>query len=418
MKGVALAVALVVSLATPAWAGYEDGVAAYGRGNFPAALREFQVLVRQGDAAAQFYLGIMYDRGEGVAQDPAEAAKWYRRAAEQGNANAQFYLGSLYDRGMGVAQDQAESLKWYRLAAEQGVANAQYNLGIMYDKGEGVAQDHAKAASWYRRAAERDFAKAQFSLGVMYEKGQGVPQDYAEAVKWYRLAAAQGSAKAMNNIGLFYQNGFDVPRDLAKAYAWYSLSADSFRAGPHREQVARNRDGVAKELSPQQLEQAQRLAQAWSPGTASLAAAASPTRAFVALVQDKLLRSGHDPGPVDGMIGSASRAAIRAFQAARQIPITGEISEELLRELDTASLERTAPPPTPESSVAAAPTRALVARVQVELGRMGYDPGPVDGMMGPKTRAAIRAFQTAKDSPVTGEVSDELLRELKKARDD
>ncbi len=413
MKGIALAVVLVVSLAAPAWAGYEEGVAAYGRGNFPAALREFQVLVRQGDAAAQFYLGIMYDRGEGVAQDPAEAAKWYRRAAEQGHANAQFYLGILYDTGMGVAQDQAESLKWYRLAAEQGVANAQYSLGIIYDKGEGVAQDYAKAASWYRRAAERDFAKAQFSLGVMYEKGLGVPQDYAEAVKWYRLAAAQGNAKAMNNIGLFYQNGFDVPRDLAKAYAWYSLSADSFGAGPNREMVARNRDGVAKEFSPQQLEQAQRLAQAWSPGAASLAAAASPTRAFVALVQDKLLRSGHDPGPVDGLIGSGTRAAIRAFQAVRQIPITGKISEELLRELNTASLERTAPPPTSESSAPAAPTRVLFARVQDMLARSGHDPGPADGILGPKTRAAIRAFQAAKKIPVTGEVSAELLRELK-----
>jgi peptidoglycan hydrolase-like protein with peptidoglycan-binding domain len=314
-----------------------------------------------------------------------------------------------------VAQDHDETVKWYRLAAEQGVATAQYNLGIMYDRGEGVAQDHAEAAEWYRRAAERDFAKAQFSLGVMYEKGQGVPQDYGEAVKWYRLAAAQGSAKAMNNIGLFYQNGFDVPRDLAKAYAWYSLAADRFGPGPQREQAARNRDGVANELSPQQLGRAQRLARAWSPGTAAIAAASPPTRAFVALVQDKLLLSGHDPGPVDGMMGSATRAAIRAFQAARQIPITGEISEELLRELDTASLERTAPPPTPESSVPAAPTGALIARVQERLARSGHDPGPADGIMGPKTRAAILAFQAAKDIPVTGKVSEELLRELEKA---
>ncbi|MEE8535420.1 MAG: sel1 repeat family protein, partial [Kiloniellales bacterium] len=66
MKRIALAVVLVVSLATPAWAGYEEGLAAYGRGDFPAALREFEDLALQGDAAAQFYLGIMYDRGGGV----------------------------------------------------------------------------------------------------------------------------------------------------------------------------------------------------------------------------------------------------------------------------------------------------------------------------------------------------------------
>ena len=412
MKRIALAVVLVVSLAMPASAGYEEGVAAYGRGSFPAALREFEDLALQGDAAAQFYLGIMYENGLGVAQDPAEAAKWYRRAAEQGNANAQFHLGAMYVQGMGVVQDHAEAAKWYRAAAEQGNASAQFDLGNMYDGGVGVAQDHAEAASWYRRAAERDFAKAQFNLGVMYENGLGVAQDYGEGAKWYRLAAAQGSARAMNNIGLLYENGLGVPRDLAKAYAWYSLAADRFGPGPQREQAVRNRAGVADELSPQQLGRAQRLARAWSPGTASLAPASPPTRAFVALVQDKLLRSGHDPGPVDGLMGSATRAAIRAFQAARQIPITGEISEELLRELDTASLERTAPPPTPESSAPAAPTRALIARVQERLARSGHDPGPADGIMGPKTRAAIRVFQVAKDIPVTGEVSEELLREL------
>jgi hypothetical protein len=309
--------------------------------------------------------------------------------------------------------DYATALRKWRPLAEHGHVKAQHNIGSMYLLGEGVPKDYTKAEKWTRKAAEQGRAVSQYNLGWMYDNGLGVPQDYAEAVKWYRLAAAQGNAKAMNNIGLFYQNGFDVPRDLAKAYAWYSLSADSFGAGPNREMVARNRDGVAKEFSPQQLEQAQRLAQAWSPGAASLAAAASPTRAFVALVQDKLLRSGHDPGPVDGLIGSGTRAAIRAFQAVRQIPITGKISEELLRELNTASLERTAPPSTSESSAPAAPTRVLFARVQDMLARSGHDPGPADGILGPKTRAAIRAFQAAKKIPVTGEVSAELLRELK-----
>ena len=336
MKRIALAAVLVGSLATPAWAGYEDGVTAYGRGNFPAALGEFQGLARQGDAAAQFYLGIMYENGLGVARDRAEAAKWYRRAAEQGHANAQFHLGAMYVHGMGVARDRAEAAKWYRRAAEQGHANAQFDLGNMFDVGVGVAQDRAKAARWYRRAAKRDFAKAQFNLGVMYEKGLGVAQDYGEALKWYRLAAAQGSARAMNNIGLTYEEGLGVPRDLEKAYAWYSLAADRFGAGSHREQVARNRDGVANALSPQRLGRAQRLAQAWGPGAASLAAASPPPRALFARVQEKLARLGHDPGPADGIMGPRTRAAIRAFQAARDIPVTGDVSAELLRELKIA----------------------------------------------------------------------------------
>jgi uncharacterized protein len=67
--------------------------------------------------------------------------KWYRKAADQGNANAQFNLGKMYDDGDGVPQDHAEALKWYLKAADQGNASAQFNLGKMYDNGQGVPQD-------------------------------------------------------------------------------------------------------------------------------------------------------------------------------------------------------------------------------------------------------------------------------------
>ena len=74
----------------------------------------------QGDAEAQSALGIMYDLGEGVPEDDAEAVKWYRKAAEQGNADAQCNLGIMYDLGEGVPEDDAEAAKWFRKAAEQG----------------------------------------------------------------------------------------------------------------------------------------------------------------------------------------------------------------------------------------------------------------------------------------------------------
>ena len=82
---------------------------------------------------------------EGVPQDYKEAVKWYRLAAEQGDATAQYNLGIMYDNGQGVPQDYKEAIKWYRLAAEQGNAKAQYNLGAMYDNGEGVPQDYARS---------------------------------------------------------------------------------------------------------------------------------------------------------------------------------------------------------------------------------------------------------------------------------
>jgi TPR repeat protein len=59
----------------------------------------------------------------------------------------------MYDSGQGVARDYAEAVKWYRLAAKQGYVSAQYNLGIMYAKGQGLPQDYVRAHAWFNIAA-------------------------------------------------------------------------------------------------------------------------------------------------------------------------------------------------------------------------------------------------------------------------
>ena len=64
-----------------------------------------------------------------------------KKDAESGDAKAQHNLGVMYENGQGVPQDYAEALKWFRLAADQGDAKAQHNLGVMYYYGEGVPQD-------------------------------------------------------------------------------------------------------------------------------------------------------------------------------------------------------------------------------------------------------------------------------------
>lgn len=158
-------VAVLLSFATQtAWAGFDDGVAAFDRGDFATALREFRTL------------------------------------ADQGNAEAQFNVAIIYDYGHGVGSDYARAMKWYRKAAEQGFDAAQFNLGIMYDYGQGVAEeDYAEAVKWYRKAAKQGNAKAQNSLGFMYYKGRGVPRNDKIAHMWYNLAAAQGDNQAANN---------------------------------------------------------------------------------------------------------------------------------------------------------------------------------------------------------------------------
>ena len=94
----------------------------------------------------------MYD-GEGVPEDDAEAARWFRLAADQGLAGAQYdNLGNMYADGRGVPEDDAEAARWFRLAADQGLAGAQLNLGVMYANGEGVLQDNVTAHMWFNIA--------------------------------------------------------------------------------------------------------------------------------------------------------------------------------------------------------------------------------------------------------------------------
>ncbi len=135
--------------------GFNAGVAAYKWGAYGIALRVWRPLAEQGNAKAQYNLGLMYRKGQGVPQDDAEAVGWWRKAAEQGNAGAQNNLAVMYRNSQGVPRDDAEAAKWCRKAADQGHANAQNNLAVIYSHGQGVPQDYAQAHMWYNLAASR-----------------------------------------------------------------------------------------------------------------------------------------------------------------------------------------------------------------------------------------------------------------------
>lgn len=100
---------------------------------------------------------------------PAIAADFHTTSAlaNQGNASAQFNLGVMYDEGNGVAQDTAKAFEWYQKAAEQGNASAQFNIGWMYEHTDGVSQDSVKAVEWYRKAANQDYNQAMSSEGCL-----------------------------------------------------------------------------------------------------------------------------------------------------------------------------------------------------------------------------------------------------------
>ncbi len=117
----------------------------------------------------------------------------------------------------------------------------------------------------WRPLAEQGNANAQYFLGVMYAKGRGVPQDYAEAVKWSRKAAEQGVANAQFSLGVMYANGQGVPQDDAHAHMWFNLAASRFRPGAGRDKAVKNRDTIAKRMTPAQISEADKLAREWRP---------------------------------------------------------------------------------------------------------------------------------------------------------
>lgn len=130
---------LAVLVCTPsAWADFEKGAAAHEKQDYAVALAEFQVSAEQGDARSQYALGVMYENGQGVAEDAKSAAAWYRKAAEQGHSGAQSNLSWMYLSGSGVAPDDVQAAAWARKAAEQGDARGQNLLGAFLEQGRGV----------------------------------------------------------------------------------------------------------------------------------------------------------------------------------------------------------------------------------------------------------------------------------------
>jgi len=229
----------LLAVVTLAYAGWEEGQAAFARRDYALALREFLPLAKGGHAEAQLNVAFMYNQGLGVPVDNVLAAQWYRKAAEQGLAEAQAQLGVVYSQGLGVARNYPEAFKWSAKAAEQGHPQGQFNLGAFYANGLGVPRDYTKAAFWTRKAAEQGDAASQFNLAVLYAEGLGVPRDEVEALMWLLLAPRQ--------------------------YGDPAISMPARGAPDIASQAEAARKSLAAHMRPAQIVEAQKRAQEWKP---------------------------------------------------------------------------------------------------------------------------------------------------------
>jgi len=266
------------------YAGAKINIYAMAIRNVSEALKILIDDAKNSDVEAQYSLGMMYANGQGVPQDDREAIKWYRLAAEQEFDHEKATVSKLMKKNV------LQILKLLTYDAENGIAEAQIRLGMMYQMGAVVPQSDQEAIKWYRLAAGQGNSKAQFIMGLMYANGWGVPQEDQEALKWYRHATEQrvaskkikiynlaqknvpealeiltrdaenGVAEAQFFMGLVYARGSEVPVDHVLAHMWYNLSG----LQGHKDATSKI-SLLEKNMSPQQIEQAQEMVRDWKP---------------------------------------------------------------------------------------------------------------------------------------------------------
>jgi localization factor PodJL len=265
-----------------------------------------------------------------------------------------------------------------RQAAAAGDAKAQYSIALRYAQGKGTARDMSEARRWLERAASAGFAPAQYRLGILYERGQSVGKDLARARSWYAAAAEKGNVKAMHNLAIGASGRQDDQADYAEAARWheeaaaYGFTDSQFNLGILYEH------GLGR---PKDLAEAYK----WF--------------ALAALSGDAEATKQRDRLEAELDVGSLTQAvqAVKTWQAKE---MNAEVNEA------PGNAEWNAP--------SLAPNAELVIRAQALLNQLGYDTGTPDGVMGLRTRAAIKSFERRQSLEETGEVSIPLVTTLER----
>ena len=200
-------------------ASFEDGVTAFRDGRYQKAYALLYPLAERSDPNAQAFIGVMYERGLGVARDYAVALTWYEASSKQGNALGTLYLARMYQRGTGIPENQTLASELFRKAAEVGNAEAQAALGDAYKNGTGVPSDIDQAIKWYKQAAQVGYGPALIALGEIYELGISVTRDKPLAMFWYRRVRNALIFFLSNTLHIDTSNAADVANNTPSPLA-------------------------------------------------------------------------------------------------------------------------------------------------------------------------------------------------------
>jgi TPR repeat protein len=167
---------------------------------------------------------------------------------------------AAYQRG-----DYATAYKLCIVWAQHGNRDAKFLIGLMYANGRGVRRSYADAAQWYQDAADDDQDSAENNLGELYAAGRGVRRSLVQAATLYWHAADQGNPRAQYNLAVAYRDGQGVKQDNVHAYMWYTLSAAAGWDPEVHDRAIKERDDLAKAMTPAQAAQAEADAASWKP---------------------------------------------------------------------------------------------------------------------------------------------------------
>lgn len=188
--------------------------------NTPSTERVMQQ-ANAGNPVALTILGLRaLDGTNGSPVNLPDAARFLTLAADKGQPVAQYRLGTMYERGQGVPADGAKASRLYEASANQGNRKAMHNLAVSY----AGRRNMAEAARWFAKAAALGLSDSQFNLAVLYERGEGVPLSLSDAYKWYSIAAAAGDSESKTRIAVLQTQLSDADRATA------GKSAAAFRA--------------------------------------------------------------------------------------------------------------------------------------------------------------------------------------------
>ena len=164
---------------------YQDAVDPYNREDYQTSNQLMFPFAEKGFAQAQYNLGVMYEKGNGVKQNHRKAKKWFSLAADQDLAKAVEKLDLL----------SKEKVENKSQDTPKGLLDNSFNLNSKnFQDGLNATnkEDYKTAHQLFLKLAEQGVAKAQYNLGLMYAKGNGVVKDDSKAIKWWTLAAEQG----------------------------------------------------------------------------------------------------------------------------------------------------------------------------------------------------------------------------------